>query len=164
MQLLYHKTSWSVAPMFIVDDKIEYITQYIWHTSESVKDLPCEFVSFRKYDVCSLDPGGMYCTKIPHKEFEVDGYKFDVQFSRIEEVIECMDMGKERIPGYIRFPNFRCLIIIPKDVFGKVRDILKEIEMSDEALSFELIEKDIKDSIIKDGLVIDGKDLTKPSV
>jgi hypothetical protein len=122
-----------------------------------VKDLPCEFVSFREYDVCSLDPGGMYCLKIPHTQFEIDGYKFDIQLSRIEEVIECMDLGKERIPGYIRFPNFRCLVIMPKDLFGKVRDKLKRLEMSDEALSSELIEKDIKDNLYKDGVVLHPK-------
>jgi hypothetical protein len=147
MRLLHHKTSWGVTPMFIIDDKIEYITEYIWHTSKSVKHLPCEFISLTEVDVCPLDPGGMYCLKIPHSEFKIDDFKFSIQLSRIEEVIRCMKMGRERIPGYIRFPNFRCFIIIPKMTFEKLMVKLKELEMSDEALSFELKEKDIRDDL-----------------
>lgn len=149
MQLVYHKTSFKIVPMFIIDDKVEYITNYLWHTSEELKCYPCDFVTLRKFDSCSLDPGGMYCMKIPHKEFEVEGFNFDVQLSRIEEVIECMDVGDTNIPGYIIFPNFRWMIVMPKLVFHKVREKLKEIEMSDEALNSELMEKEIRENLIK---------------
>ena len=139
--------------MLIIDDNVEYITQHIWATSDSVKNLPCEFGAFEKESL-SLDPGGMYCMKIPHKNFIIDGYNFDVQISRIEEVLYCMDRGKERIPGYIRFPMWRWLVIMPKETFVKVRQFLIDLEKSDEALHAELTEKEIKSSLYASGAII----------
>jgi hypothetical protein len=139
--------------MLIVDDNEDFITKHIWETSESVKGLPCEFGGFDKESL-SLDPGGMYCMKIPHKKFEVDGYKFDVQLSRIEEVLYCMNRGSERIPGYIRFPMWRWLVIMPVDIFEKVKNYLELMEKSDDAMHAELTEKEIKDSLYSDGVII----------
>jgi len=143
--------------MLIVDDNIDFITKHIWETSESVKDLPCEFGGFDK-DSLSLDPGGMYCTKIPHKEFEVAGFKFDVQLSRIERVLYQMNRATERVPGYMRFPLWRWLVIMPKDVFDKVKEYLVFLEKSDEALNAELNEKEIMDGLYDDGIIIKGPD------
>tara|TARA_B100000925_G_C21705194_1_gene344121 strand:+ start:99 stop:527 length:429 start_codon:yes stop_codon:yes gene_type:complete len=135
--------------MLVVDGKVEYITNFLYHTNDELKDLENKWHILKKYEVCCLDPGGMYCTKIEHTEFEIDGYKFDVQLSRIEEVLECMDAGDDRIPGYIRFPNFRWLTVLPKELFDKVKAQLKKIEMTDEALHSELTEKDIRENVFK---------------
>jgi len=142
--------------MIIIDDNDKFITEHIWKTSESVKDLVCEFVSF-DVKCLSLDPGGMYCMKIPHKEFTIDGFAFDVQLSRIEEVLYLMEFSKERIPGYIRFPLWRWFVIVPKDVFKKVKEYLKELEKSDEALHAELTEKEILDDVYSSGQIINKK-------
>jgi hypothetical protein len=139
--------------MFIIDDNEDFITKHIWKTSESVKDLSCKFGGFDK-DSLSLDPGGIYCERIPHKEFEIDGYKFDVQLSRIEKVLYYMNMGLERIPGYIRFRMWRWLVIMPVDIFEKVKKYLEVMEKSDDAMHAELTEKEIKDSLYSDGIVI----------
>ena len=147
--------------MLIVDDNEDFITKHIWETSESVKDLPCEFGGFEKESL-SLDTGGMYCMKIPHKEFEIDGYKFDVQLSRIEGVLYQMNRGTERVPGYMRFPMWRWLVIMPKETFCRVKEYLQELEKSSEALHAELTEQEIKDSLYNDGVIIKNPDDDPP--
>jgi hypothetical protein len=157
MKLLYHATSWDVTPMFILDDNVDLITKHIWNTSTSVKDLPCEFHEFGNHQVCRLDPGGMYFMKTPHVQFEIDGYKFDIQISRIEQVLYLMNRAKERIPGYMRFPMWRWLMIFPKDVFERVKVKLEEMEKSDDAMHAELTEKEVFDSIYAQGVVVRKK-------
>lgn len=144
-----------MTPMFIVDDNEDFITNYIWSTSKSVGDLSCKFGGFSKKSL-SLDTGGMYCIGIPHKEFEIDEYKFDVQLSRIEGVLYLMSLGSERVPGYIRFPMWRCLVIMPIDIFEKVTDYLKVLEKSSAAMHAELTEQEIKDGLYNDGIIIKG--------
>ena len=98
--------------------------------------------------------------KIPHKEFEVAGFKFDVQLSRIEGVLYLMNKATERVPGYMRFPMWRWLVIMPIDVFKKVKEYLVFLEKSDEALHAELTEKELIDSLYDDGKIIKGPDIS----
>lgn len=156
MELLYHKTSFKIAPLFILDGNSDYITK---HISATHQDLTCDFVTFSKFESCILDPGGMYCFKFPLIKFDVGTYKFEVQVSKIEENISCMDAGSEMIPGYICFPNFRWFVVMPKDVFKIVREKLKELEMSDSALCAELEEREIKDGLYKVGKILNPKHL-----
>lgn len=140
----------------IIDADVDIITKYIWETSNSVGDLERDFM-VEDLDICKLDPGGMYNTKIPHTQFEIDGAKFDVQLSRIEDVLYCMEDGKERIPGYIRFRQWRWFVILPKLMFMKLKDKLKELEKSDEAMNAELTERNIYDDLVERGIIISAK-------
>jgi len=156
MKCIKHKKSWEIVPMIIIDADVDVITKHIWETSNSVGDTKREF-GVEDLDICKLDPGGMYNTKIPHVQFEINGTSFDIQLSRIEDVLYCMEGGKERIPGYIRFRQWRWFVILPKLMFIKLKEKLKELEKTDEAMNAELTERNIYDDLIEDGIIIDAR-------
>ena len=147
--------------MIIIDADVDVITKHIWETSNSVGDTEREF-DVEDLDICKLDPGGMYNMKIPHVKFEINGTSFDIQLSRIEEVLYCMEDGKERIPGYIRFRQWRWFVILPKLMFIKLKEKLKELEKSDEAMNAELTERNIYDDLVERGIIISVK--KKPNI
>jgi len=147
--------------MLIIEGDVDIITKYIWETSESVGEAEREFM-IEDEDTCKLDPGGMYNMKIPHAQFNIDGASFDIQLSRIEDVLYLMEHGKERIPGYIRFRQWRWFVILPKLMFIKLKDKLKELEKSDAAMNAELTERNIYDDLVEGGIIINAK--KKPNI
>lgn len=156
MKWVRHKKSWEIVPMMIIDADVNLITNYIWETSNSVGDTEKDF-EIEDHDICKLDPGGMYNTKIPHVKFKINGASFDVQLSRIEDVLYCMEGGKERVPGYIRFRQWRWFVILPKLMFINLKEKLKELEKSDEAMNAELTERNIRDDLVEKGIIIEAK-------
>lgn len=158
MKLATHKTSWHIVPMFIIQGDVDLITNYIWSNTTSVDTTttPCEFL-VKKETICCLDPGGMYNFKIPHTQFKIGSIEFDIQLSRIEDVLYCMEYGTERIPGYIRFRQWKYFVILPKLMFLKLKEKLEELEKSDEAMNAELTEKNIYDELCARGIIISPK-------
>lgn len=157
MKYFRHQTNWYVVPMLIVDGNPGAIIDYIWDTSTSVDNTITKNFLIEDRDVCNLDPGGMYNIKIPHKEFIINNIKFDVQLSRIEDVLYCMKKGKERVPGYIRFSQWKCHVIISKLMFLKLEEKLRQLDKTDEAMNAELTERLIYDDLIKTKYIISPK-------
>lgn len=143
--------------MLIVDGNPEAIVDYIWDSSTSVDDTIDKNFLIEHRDVCNLDPGGMYNIKIPHKEFIISNIKFDIQLSRTEDVLSCMKKGVERVPGYIRFPQWKWYVIISKLMFLKLEEKLRQLDITDEAMNAELTERIIYDDLIKTKHIIKPK-------
>jgi len=144
MYLLRHA---NVATMIIVDGDVNKITTSIWNTSNSIDRHQPRYFLCEEINSCDLDPGGLLCWKIPRIQIFIDEYNFDIQLSRIGEMIQILEKAEERIPGYIRFLTFHGFVILSKYLFGRLFKKLKELELTDAALSAELQEIDIKDGL-----------------
>jgi hypothetical protein len=148
MKKVIHKVDFRIRPMLIVGD-VERVTKYIWETSKSVPDEIKRELEIWNHGLCYLDPGGYYYLKGPHKKFEIDDVEFDIQLSKVEDVLVYMRTAEERIPGYMRFPMWRDFIILPKETFDKLKLYLQELEKSDACIHAELEERDVLDKAIR---------------
>lgn len=153
MKFIRHIRSFYIVPMLIIGD-VEEVTKHIWETSKSLIPGTERKFQIEDEEICKLDPGGLYHTKIPHKQFEIDNNKFDIQLSKIEDVLISLEYAKERVPGYMRFRLWRHFVILPVDIFNKLKNYLIDLEKSDEALHSELTEHLVYDDLIEKGFII----------
>jgi len=98
-----------------------------------------------------LDPGGMYNTRIPHKQFTLNEVIFDIQLSKIEEVLLCMNAADASIKGYKLIPNWNYFILLQDSTYEALKGFLGVIEKSDDALHAELEDKLVRDQLKSEG-------------
>lgn len=137
------------SPMAVFSDDPRKVVNDILDTSEKCKAATRDF-TLEACDVFCLDPGGMYNTKEPQKEFEVDGHKFEIQLTKIPDVLWLTDpdlYNRERIPGYIRFRNFGQNAIMPKALLLRLREKLVEFSKTDEAMHAEISDFELREKL-----------------
>jgi hypothetical protein len=92
--------------------------------------------------------------RIPHKQFSLNGVQFDIQLSKVEEVLICMREAFKNIEGYKVIPNWRYFIVLADDTYGALEGYLKVIEKSSSAIHAELEDKIARDDLKSGGQFI----------
>jgi len=139
-----------VYPMVIVSDNPIEVASQIIKTSDYCQDIKPDFVVTKEGPVCTLDPGGMFFYGTPFTPVEVEGTKFEIQGTKIEDVLWYMEVAKERLPGYMRFRMWLWNFIIPKTVFEALQKRLNALKMDDAVLHAHLNESEAKAQIEAD--------------
>lgn len=144
-----HKSGTRIVPMIIIADNPEAVASDIIKTSEHCSDVLPDW-NLEDIDTCGLDPGGMYFGVTPHAKFEIDGIKFDVQYTKAGPVLWHMEVAKERVPGYMRFRMWFWNFVVDKTLFNKLIIKLTEIGKSDSAIHAHISEDEVKAKIEKE--------------
>ena len=152
MRLYRHNRTWKAAPLAVERD-FEHVIDELCKDESAYKKFGNDFF-ITELPVCKLDPGGMYNMKIPHKEFSLNGVQFDIQLSKIEEVLICMKNAFTNIDGYKVVPNWRYFVVLADDTFGALHGYLQAIEKSSDALHAELEDKITRDDLKSGGQFI----------
>jgi len=138
LKYVRHK-SICLITMYIVDVDEHMVIDHLFETSTSIpptvkkKDLVIE-----EEEVCRLDPGGMLFMGEPWFQFEVEGYRFEVQLSKVGWVKSKVERAKERIPGCRRIGMWMWNIICSLRLKNLLLEKLEELSRSDEALHAQL--------------------------
>jgi hypothetical protein len=157
MKWVRHIRDNTLKSMLIVDDNVNTVIDHIWSTSKSIqpktkkKDLVTSDV-----EKCRLDPGGVIFMKIPFTQFEIEEYKFEIQYNKVDEVRSLLKRGMERIPGYIRFPMWNFFIIVPKNIFNGLKIKLHIMSKSDKAFHAKIDVHEVKEDLEKQNICIFG--------
>lgn len=143
--------SYKLHSMFIIDIDEDTFLEHLWGTSESIKseDIKIEDLSKEKVRVCYLDPGGMYIRAIPHVNFIIDGFEFNIQYSKVGLVLHYVRRARERMPGVRRIYNWLNNVILSESLWEKLKDKLEEIESSSETLHAELNQCEVIEDLNK---------------
>lgn len=136
------------VPMMILDDQAATIAWQIWDSSISKTDIKPSF-NLSDRDICYLDPGGSYFFKTPHKSFEIDDYVFDIQLSKVDQVLSSLRTAQERIPGYYRFYLWIAFFVVPSRMYYTLVQNLEELSRQDAVLHALITESEIKFSLEK---------------
>lgn len=148
MKLFSHNKTWKAAALAIETSHKEVLS-YLCKNIGPYKKYGNDF-SEKTLNVCYLDPGGMYNMKIPRTSFEVQGITFDIQMSKIEEVLMCMKSIDTSVPGFVAFPNWRYLVVLTQDTYDELGETLTKLEKSDGALHYELQDRLTRDTLKED--------------
>lgn len=135
MKFVQHRTIVDMRPMFVIGEDTQYIIDYIWATSSSLRpETKKEDLKITDKEKCTLDPGGVLFLKIPFQDFSVRGEIFSVQPNRCEFILKLLKRAHERVPGYMRFLIWNYFVILPKETLIDLRLKIEEISKSDQAL------------------------------
>lgn len=151
MSLSYvmHKTGpYIMYPMYIVADNAKDVATHIIESSEEcqIRGLKADF-KIDKVPTLELDPGGMYFSKTPHVKFEVEGTTCDVQLTKVDDVLYCMEHAIERLPGIMRFGMWYWNFVMPVSFFNELKSKLTEISKSDAVIHAQIDEDEVKAKI-----------------
>lgn len=100
---------------------------------ENVKEAGCLVRSTSAY----MDPGGMLYLKSPIMTFQVHGVNFEVRADKAEGMLRLLDMTLDFGP-YKAFPCHIGWMVVPPHMIDGIREGLKTISLSDEALHAQL--------------------------
>jgi len=153
MQFIDHP-EFKLRPMTCVDVDAKTFLDHLFETSESIKrnnDIFIEDVIIKDITrPVDLDPGGIYRVATPHTQFTIDGFKFDIQLSKVGYAIILFERAKERMPGVQRFAIWHRNLIISTGLHEKVLEKLEELEMESETLHAKLDEEESLDKAAAD--------------
>lgn len=142
VKLVRHVSDRRIVPMLIVSDDPKATATAIINSSEDCVDIKPK-LEVEPVKHLDLDPGGMYCTKIPHLKFDIDGITCDIQATKVDWVRDELEHAKERLPGFYRFRMWILNIVIPAPFMEKLKVKLAELSKSDEVLHAQLDEEEI---------------------
>jgi hypothetical protein len=146
------------TPMVVFSNDARKLVNDLLDTSEECKTATRDF-TLEKVELLTLDPGGFLNMNEPYVPFEVEGHKFEIQLSKIGDVLWLTDdkaRDRERLPGVIRFRNFGQNVLMPKELTYKLREKLSELSKTDAALHAQITDAEIKAKIekVSEGTVI----------
>ena len=121
-------------PFFFIGESAQEAWNLINHLHGDNQDDLSTTVHFSEADAVSLDPGGMVSIKKENEcNFEFEGIKFETYWDKISGIIDLIDLGKERVPGYWRINQFNFFVYFPVSFKEKLRDCLLQLNFSDDA-------------------------------
>lgn len=139
--------------MTIVGD-VDFVIDELYRTSEAFKGLSREFI-IENRDSVRLDPGGMARIEENCAEFTIKTVPFTVRWEHVHKVQRIMGIpggeDREKIDGYVRFPQFHFNAVVPRDIYDDLKVKLSEISMMDKALSSSLFMEQARENAEKQG-------------
>lgn len=142
-----------VTPMLVASsdrDEVNAVLDTLWESSTSLGDCPREDATLEEAATISLDPGGMIQMNAEMAEFDLEGIQFTVPACKAYHVPDLIERGKERVPGWWRFPIWHWFVFVPLALKDLLIEKLDEIVKSDlgleESLDHELMRKKLEDA------------------
>lgn len=142
----------NVQIMYIIGDLDKFLNHML-DTSKVLNGLTCKDFIVKDADHIYLDPGGM--VSIDSKvTFHIDDICFMINLEKIGGVLRCMDYADERMPGYRRIPQWHKNLIMPQELFDRLKKKLEDLRMTNTALQASIDHEEDRERLEKKGLIL----------
>lgn len=149
MKIITHER-YGLRPIIAVDISWEIVRNRLWEHSEAIKahGLDINGCHANDLDYVHLDPGGMFNTKEPWKEFLIGNIPFKIQLSKLGWVVHKVLMAKKFYnENAMTFYLWDTRVIMSNRMWSRLIDKLESFENTDEALHAQITNEEIKQDL-----------------